>query len=125
MVGEESKMNHSIDKREFKRLPIDLSMEVTAERSDGDLFIDKAVLEDVSGGGAKFITQNPEKYFLGQLLKIAIIMPGTSDISAQMRTDATVVRIDPADKSKNESQNMGITVAVKFNKRLNFERNEV
>lgn len=118
-------MNHSTDKREFNRLPLDFSMEVTAENIDGDIFIDKAVLEDVSGGGAKFLTQNPERYFLGQLVEIAIIMPGTSDISAHMRTNATVVRIDPVDKSKNESQDTGVTVAVKFNKRLNFERNEL
>ena len=118
-------MNHSTDKREFNRLPLDLSMEVTAENIDGDIFIDRAILADVSGGGAKFLTQKPDRYFLGQLLEIAIIMPGTNNISAQMRTNATVVRIDPADKSKNASRSMGATGARKVNKRVNFERNDI
>ncbi len=118
-------MNNPTDKRDFKRLPIDLSLKVTAENIEGEKFIDRAVLEDVSGGGAKFLTQKPEKYFQGQLLEIAINMPGTSDISAQMKTSATVVRIDQSDISKNESHNKETTVAVKFNTRLNFERDEI
>ena len=118
-------MNNPADKRDFKRLPIDLSLEVTAENTEGEKFIDWAVLEDVSGGGAKFITQKPEKYFQGQLLEIAINMPGTSNVNAQMKTNATVVSIDLSDISKNESQNTGVTVAVKFNTRLNFERDDI
>ncbi len=118
-------MSNPSDKREFNRFPIDFVLEISTKDIEGREFIDNAVLKDISGGGAKFLTQKPEKYFLGQSLDIYINMPGTGDVSAKMKTSATIVRIDQVDQSKSEPKNTEITVSIKYNTHLNFERNEI
>ncbi len=118
-------MSNPSDKREFNRFPIDFVLEISTKDIEGREFIDNAVLKDISGGGAKFLTQKPEKYFLGQSLDIYINMPGTGDVSAKMKTSATIVRIDQVDQSKSEPKNTEVTVSIKYNAHLNFERNEI
>jgi len=115
-------MNNQADKREFERLTIDFVLEVYSEDVEGKKFEDKADLKDVSGGGAKFLTQKFDMYFPGQLLEITIFLPGTDEMEAHMKAKATVVRIDPSNDSEKDNKSQGRGISVKFEARLNFER---
>ena len=92
-------MNSISDKRDFDRFPMEFVLEVSAKDSEGKEFDEKTVLEDISGEGAKFITQQAGKYFPGQSLEVTIYLPGPNDVKADMRGTATVVRIDPSGNS--------------------------
>jgi c-di-GMP-binding flagellar brake protein YcgR len=103
--------------RKFDRFTIGLELEIFAEDTKGNTFNDKALLRDISGGGAKFAVRHTKKYLLGQLLDITIILPGTDDVDGRMRARSKVVRIERFDESGAGS------VAVEFNTSLSFERN--
>jgi hypothetical protein len=118
-------MDKEADKREFERLPIDCVLEVYPEDVEGKKFEDKAVLEDVSGGGAKFLTKKSDMYFPGQLLEITILLPGTDEMEAHMKTKATVVRIDPSNDSEKNNKSLEGCIAVKFETHLSFGRIEI
>jgi len=113
------------DKREFERLPIDFVLEVYSEDVEGEKFEDKTVLEDVSGGGAKFLTQRPYMYFPGQLLEITVLLPGIDEMEAHMKAKAIVVRIDPLNDSEKANKSPEGCIAVKFETHLNFARTSV
>lgn len=115
-------MTYNIDRRESERFSMEFVVEVASKDVEKKIFNEKAVLKDVSGGGAKFITRNVRRYFLGQLLDLKIYLPGTDDVKGYMRGDATVVRIDPFDSSGIDEKNQGAGIAVEFNAWLNFER---
>ena len=112
-------MNPPSEKREFERLSFDFILKVSAKNIHGKIFRDAGVLNDVSGEGAKFSTQNIEQYYPGQLLTVSIVLPGTDHVSAHMKTRASVTRIEPGDETGNAS-----TVAVRFKTHLTFERLE-
>lgn len=70
-----------------------------------------------------FVSRNPENYYPGQLLNISIMLDGTNDVRAQIRTEATVVRIHhdiKAGAQASEKQVAGI--AVQFDRSFEFER---
>jgi len=115
-------MDKESNKREFERLPIDFVLEVYSEDVEGIKFEDKAVLKDVSGEGAKFLTQNSDMYFPGQLLNVTILLPGTDEMEAHMKAKATVVRIDPSNDSEKDSKNRASDIAIRFATHLNFAR---
>lgn len=115
-------MDKESDKREFERFPIDFVLEVYSEDVDGKKFEDQAVLEEVSGGGAKFLTQKSDRYFPGQLLNINILLPGTDEMEAHMKAKAIVVRIDPSNASEKDNKNQARNIAIKFETRFNFEK---
>ncbi|MBI9086090.1 MAG: PilZ domain-containing protein [Desulfobacterales bacterium] len=109
-------------KREFERLSIDFVLEVYSEDVEGKKFEDKSVLENVSGGGAKFLTKKSDMYFPGQLLEIAILLPGTDEMETYMKAKAIVVRIAPSDDYEQTNKNPEAFIAVKFETHLNFVR---
>ena len=115
-------MNNKSDKREFNRFPIEFVLEVSSEDSEGKEFKERTVLNDISGDGAKFITQQARKYFPGQSLEMTIYLPGPNDVKADVRGKATVVRIDPSCIGE-KSQEMSI--AVTFDAPLHFERVDI
>ena len=69
-----------------------------------------------------FITRIPEKYYLDQTLQLKIFLSGTDDVKACIKTESTVVRMQPIlnKDEKDETPLMGI--AVKFRKTFEFER---
>ncbi len=69
-------MNNKCDRRDFDRFPADFEIEVAAQDSEGRKYKEKTVLRNISGGGAKFITQQDGKYFPGQLLEMTIMLTG-------------------------------------------------
>ena len=115
-------MHSKSDRRKFDRLPIDFVLEVYSENVEGKKVEDNAVLKDVSGEGAKFLTQKPDMYFPGQLLNVTNLLPGTDEMEAQMKAKAIVVRIDPSNDSEEDSKNRASDIAIRFATLLNFER---
>jgi hypothetical protein len=118
-------MNHNTDKREFDRFPIEFVMEVAAEDSEGERYKEKTVLKDISGNGAKFITQQASKYFPGQSFEMTIYLPGPNDVKACMRGTATVLRIDPSSNKDIGEKSQGVGIAVRFDTSLHFERIDI
>ena len=110
------------EQREFERFPMEFVLEVSGLDDEGKRFNEKAVLKNISGGGAKFITKQSARYFLCQPLEMTIYLPGTDDVKAHMRGDATVVRIDSPSRSGVEVKNEGLDIAVKFATPLKFKR---
>ena len=115
-------MNINPDQRDFNRFPMEFVLKVSAEDNEGKKFDEKAILQDISGGGARFISQQAGKYFPGQLLDLIIYLPGTDDVKAHMCGKATVVRIVSAGVLHINEKNSTLSIAVKFVSSLLFER---
>jgi len=115
-------MSNPSDKRKYCRSPLDFILEVFAESIEGTIFEDKAVLEDISGEGAMFLSEKPDMYFTGQLLNLTILLPGTEEMEAHMKAKAIVVRIDLSNVLGKDSKSYAHFIAVKFKAHLNFER---
>ena len=118
-------MNNKPDRRNFNRLPIKFIMEVAAEDSEGKKYKENTVLKDISGEGARFITQKADKYFPGQSLEMTIYLPGPNDVKADMRGTATVVRIDSSSNSGIGGKSREMCIAVKLETPLKFQRVDV
>jgi hypothetical protein len=118
-------MNNKPDRRNFARFPITFKMEVVAKDSEGEKYQENTVLKDISGEGVKFITQQAGKYFLGQSLELTIHLPGSDEVKAIMRGKATVVRLDPSSNSVIDGKIQTISIAVKLDTPLHFERVDV
>lgn len=118
----DNKHDREYDQREFKRFQVELSLDVSGENTKGEKFTENAILENISGGGAQFMSRQADKYYPGQSLEITIYLPGTVEVKACMRGLATVVRIDSQNDSglDDKSRRTGIAVAIKG--RLRFER---
>jgi len=118
-------MNNKSDKREFNRFPLEFMLKVSAKDSEGKKYKENTVLKDISGEGAKFITQQTGKYFLGQSLEMTIYLPGPNDVKADVRGKATVVRIDPSNNSGISEKSQEMSIAVKLDAPLHFERVDI
>ena len=118
-------MTDNTDRRGFERLSMEFVVEVASKDVEEKIFNEKTVLKDISGGGAKFITRNTQRYFLGQLLDLKIYLPGTDDVKGYMKGEAIVVRIDPFDSSGIDEKNKCAGIAIEFNDWLNFERSDM
>ena len=115
-------MNNKPENREFKRYAIDFMLEVSGEDTAGNKYKDKALLVNVSGEGAMFITRLADKYFLDQFLELTICLPGTDDVNARMRGKVTVVRIESLVDSGIKEKGQRISIAVRFDMPFCFER---
>jgi len=118
-------MNNKPDRRNFNRFPIEFIMEVAATDSEGKKSKENTVLKDISGEGAKFITQQAGKYFLGQSLELTIHLPGNAEVKARMRGKATVIRLDPLSNSEIDGKSQTMSIAIKLDTPLRFERDDV
>ena len=65
-------MNNKSDRRDFDRFPIEFEIEVAAQDSEGKKYSENTILRNISGGGARFITQQASKYFTGQPLEVTV-----------------------------------------------------
>jgi len=81
------------DQREFERYPVSFSVEVSAINGQGDLFKEDAQLRDISGGGANLVTQQSDRYFIGQKVNLKIRLPGAEDLKGGMNGHGMVVWI--------------------------------
>jgi len=112
------------ERRAFQRYSMGLTIDVSAHDRDGVPFIGQGILDNVSGGGAKFIAENGGNYFHGQILEIRVSLPGTDEINAIMHGQATVVRIEPLREAGYAQERTRVAVAVKFHDRLRFVRDD-
>ncbi|MFH2012939.1 MAG: hypothetical protein ABIJ37_09615 [Pseudomonadota bacterium] len=110
------------ERRDFDRFSINFVLEVFAEDVGGDTFKGKSILKDISGEGAKFVSLQADKYFLGQSNTITIYLPEAGGIKARMKERAIVVRIDTPNGLDISKISQGTEVAIKIDKPLNFER---
>ncbi len=108
------------DQRDFSRhwvsFPI-IVYRVGAENGDEG---EQTALRDISGGGALFVSPNPEYYYPGQMLKISIMLDGVGDVRARIRTEATVIRIHHGKAPGRSAGEAGI--AVQFDRAFEFDR---
>lgn len=118
-------MNTQSERRTFTRYPIEFPVDVTAEDSQCTVFKEQTTLEEISGSGARFVTQLASRYTPGQSLEMTIYLPGTNDVKANMRAKATVVRIDQVSASRKNSKDPEMRIAVKLDTSLHFERSDV
>jgi len=81
------------ERRLFNRIKIKLVAEVSVKGSKKEPRKDNVRLLDISGGGVRFASRNPEIYRIGQLVHISIHLPGKSEVSAFMKGWGKVVRI--------------------------------
>lgn len=113
------------DRRDFDRFPIEFEIEVAAQDSEGKKYSENTILRNISGGGARFITQQASKYFTGQPLEVTVFLTGTDKVKACMRGKATVVRIDASTNSGIDEKTPRMDVAVKLDSPLHLERVDV
>jgi len=109
------------DQRGFDRYAVEFAVMVSGTNPQGEIFVEKSVLRDISGGGAMFVTSAPEKYIPGQTLKISIFLSGTNEVRARIQTEAIVVRIHEIDES-GDAGSKQIGIAVAFDSSFEFER---
>ena len=116
--------SHKSDQRGFDRYPVSFPVIVSGRDVKGIENHEKSVLHDISGSGAMFMSGSPEKYYPGQLLKISIMLDGTNDVRARIRTEATVVRIhhDGPPRRDIDPTASSIGIAVQFDRSFEFER---
>lgn len=112
-------MNDSANRREFPRFTIDFCLVVTGIDCQGAEFREGAVLDNISGGGAKFTSLEEHQYFKGQALNISIELPESDELGGHMRTTARVVRIEAGNGPEDA---FGAEISVEFDTPLHFER---
>ena len=117
-------MDEKFERRKDNRFRIDLITQVTAKSADGKTFREKALLRNMSGGGANFITGQADRYFQGQQLNIKIDLPGTVDLKASLQGTATVSRIEPLPDSDPRQAGRRYAVAVVIAVPLQFIRKD-
>lgn len=112
------------DQRGFDRYAVSFPVIISGRDVKGAENHEKTVLHDISGSGALFMSQTPEKYYPGQLLKISIMLDGTNDVRARIRTEATVIRIHHNGTLASETctEEVPTGIAVQFDRSFEFER---
>jgi c-di-GMP-binding flagellar brake protein YcgR len=118
-------MNNKSDRRDFDRFPIEFEIQVAAQDSEGKKCSENTILRNISGGGARFMTQQASKYPTGQPLEVAVFLTGTDKVKARMREKATVVRIDASTNSGIGEKTPRMDIAVKLDSPLHLERVDV
>lgn len=112
------------DQRGFDRYAVSFPVIISGKDVKGGENHEKTVLHDISGSGAMFMSQTPEKYYPGQLLKVSIMLDGTNDVRARIRTEATVIRIHHNGTlvAENRPDSASTGIAVQFDRSFEFER---
>jgi hypothetical protein len=87
-------MRSSTERRNSERHINNFLIEVRSKNKNRDDFIEKTILQNISGSGGYFTTKKKENYYLGQSVKISIFLPGNIDIKAKMDGTGTVIRIE-------------------------------
>lgn len=112
-------MNDLANRREFPRFTINFSLVVTGVDCNGVEVREEAVLGNLSGGGATFISLKKHQYRKDQTLNISIDLPGSAEIGAHMQATARVVRIESSNDPEDPS---GARISFEFDTPLRFER---
>jgi len=98
------------NKREYDRYPLEFEVDVSTCSGTEKKFLERVILKDVSGGGACFISSQPEFYGIGRKIFLAICLPGTSRADARMEGRATVIRIGDTEPGNQSLVEIGISM---------------
>ncbi len=102
------------EKRKKQRRPLDCLLEVEGEIQQGQIFQERAVLVNLSEGGAQFTSLYQERYHVGQTLQTSIFLPGTPEGGGLMKTMAQVMRVDEAGDNSPQNGAAQANVAIYF-----------
>ena len=116
------KMAVKFERRQFSRYEVELVIEITAKDITGETYRDMSILQNISSGGANFITQKADKYYQGQKLELKIYLPGTDEVKACIKGPATVVRTESMQNSPPDQNVVQKEIAVVIEMALQFER---
>ncbi len=120
-LPEDFSEGRDLDQRGFSRHWVSFPVIISREDFTGAGNQEKTILKDISGGGALFESGNPDNYYPGQLLKISIMLDGSNDVKARIRTEATVIRIHDVKTVENRGGQQA-AIAVQFDRSFEFER---
>jgi len=81
------------DRRRFDRHSIDFRVEIISRDRQGRDHKEMTTLGEVSGEGARFFTENAERYFVEQSLEVSIFLPGTSNAASRGKAQPVCVAI--------------------------------
>lgn len=112
-------MTEHENKREYDRYPVSLKVQVSAFDEHGDHFTETGVVKDISGGGANLLTDQIDRYFIGQKLDLKIFLPGSEEINTDMHGHGMVVWIGE-DPDRPDEIGAG-SVGLSMNDLLAFE----
>lgn len=115
-------MSEPTEKREFKRYPVDLDLEVSGLNKADQPFRDNPLIHDISGEGLSFLSENAANFYLNQPLHVLVSLPGTDDVKAVMKSNGKVVRISPPEFTDKRRNSDLTRIAVRLVVPLGFER---
>ena len=117
LLKDSEKMNPQ--KRKFKRYPVEFHIRIDGKDAEGKIFNDTTSLINIAGGGALFASKFSENYFVGQLVQLTIHFPEAEHVSACLKGNAKLIRID-----KKNAHRKNQTIAVVFENPLEFNISE-
>lgn len=91
------------ERRSYERFEIEIEVEIFDMDGASREYLETATLQDISGGGARFVSKNPERYSIGQRLFVAIVLPGTESRHPNMQGKATVIWVGDDGESEDGS----------------------
>lgn len=92
--------DQSNNNREFERYSITLSAEVKSIDHRANDLTETAMLKDISGGGARFVTAHPGYYGIGQKVDLIIQLPGGDALNTKMEGVGRVVWMGEMDEGE-------------------------
>jgi hypothetical protein len=110
------------EKRQFNRKPIDFEADVFFCMEQGGAIVDRVVIVDISGSGVKFSTKQGDRYSLGAIVEIKIVLPEIGDVKAFMRGSGKVVRLELPVEATITDPLWNTVVAVNLDVPLRLER---
>lgn len=110
------------EKRLFKRKSLDFEADVFFCMEHGMGTVDRVVIVDISGSGVKFSTKQGDRYSLGAIVEIKIVLPEIGDVKAFMRGSGKVVRLELPVEATITDPLWNTVVAVNLDVPLRLER---
>jgi c-di-GMP-binding flagellar brake protein YcgR len=98
------------DQRDFERFPVEFEAEVTVAGKKAETKPEKAKLMNISGGGARFKTSQPERYKEGERIEITIMLPGSEKQQACMKGMATIMWVNTTEINDKETVSIGVSM---------------
>ncbi|MCF7822397.1 MAG: PilZ domain-containing protein [Mariprofundaceae bacterium] len=87
-------------KREFERYSVSLKADVELLNDMAASHSEAVVLQDISGGGTRFVTTRPELYSIGDTVDLTIHLPGGDSLNAEIKGVGKVVWMGELDEGE-------------------------
>lgn len=86
------------------------------------MFQERAILVNISAGGAQFTTLYKERYYVGQPLQTTIFLPGRQEVKGGMKTMAHVIRIDENGEHSPQARVAQANISINFTEPFHLMR---